>query len=206
MSRSEQIRSMDLSWFATAAAKINDSDALMSVYAAPEWECLSEDGQQWVAALVRETLAMGVETPGFIPSQGPDKDAHIAGFKDEQSRQFIEESDRIEAEELARRARVLDPGQRAYLARWEGHTLGPSGASPAWENLQPCAREIWAKVERACVPAGWTLVPVEAPEAAKRAGTELALRISLSASYHWHAYMADLWRVMHEAVEERADA
>lgn len=44
--------------------------------------------------------------------------------------------------------------------------------------------------------AGWRLVPNEAPEAAKRAGTELALKVSLSSDYGWHQYMADLWRVM----------
>lgn len=38
------------------AQLINDSDALMKVYAAPEWDELSDDGKQWVAALVRETL------------------------------------------------------------------------------------------------------------------------------------------------------
>jgi hypothetical protein len=51
------IREQALEEFSTVAAGINDSDSLMSVFAAPEWAELSEDGQQWVCALVRETLA-----------------------------------------------------------------------------------------------------------------------------------------------------
>ena len=173
----------------------------------PTCACTGEDTHEDRHAGTNQDVCRTCGGEGFIPARtGETAEASFRPYMDEQSRQFIEESDRIEAEELSRRARVLEPGQRAYLARWEGHTLGPSGASPAWEDLQPCAREIWARVERACVPAGWLLVPKEAPSAAKRAGTELALRVSLSAGYHWHEYMADLWRVMHEAVEERADA
>lgn len=42
--------------FAPLAQEINDSPLLMAVYAAPEWGELSDEGQQWVAALVRETM------------------------------------------------------------------------------------------------------------------------------------------------------
>lgn len=59
--RAAAIRATPLVEFAAVAAAINDSDPLMAVYAAPEWQELSEDGQQWVCALIRETLARQAE-------------------------------------------------------------------------------------------------------------------------------------------------
>jgi len=59
--RAEAIRSAPLSEFVTLASSVNDSAPVMSVFAAPEWAELSGDGQQWVAALVRETLARQAE-------------------------------------------------------------------------------------------------------------------------------------------------
>lgn len=38
------------------AREIANSDPVIRTYAAPEWEELSEDGQQWVLALIRETV------------------------------------------------------------------------------------------------------------------------------------------------------
>lgn len=50
--------------FAPLAQEINDSAPLMAVYSAPEWGELSDEGQQWVAALVRETMKrFGGKTP-----------------------------------------------------------------------------------------------------------------------------------------------
>lgn len=42
--------------FAPLAQEITDSWAVSTVYAAPDWDELSDEGQQWVAALVRETM------------------------------------------------------------------------------------------------------------------------------------------------------
>ncbi len=50
-------RRRSLDEFGALAESINDSPALMSVYAAPEWDELDDNGQQWVSALVRETMA-----------------------------------------------------------------------------------------------------------------------------------------------------
>src|SRR3546814_11891903 len=38
-------------------ASIVDSEAVLNSYAAPEWRELDENGQDWVAAIIRETLA-----------------------------------------------------------------------------------------------------------------------------------------------------
>lgn len=57
MTRAAMIRSRPLREFLPIAAAINDSDPLMAIYAAPEWDCLHDDGKLWVAALVRETIA-----------------------------------------------------------------------------------------------------------------------------------------------------
>lgn len=43
------------------AERIANSDPVMSTYAAPEWDCLHADGQQWIIAIVRETLRRAVE-------------------------------------------------------------------------------------------------------------------------------------------------
>jgi hypothetical protein len=39
---------------AILAESIANSEAVLRVYAAPEFECLSEDGQQWIIAIVRD--------------------------------------------------------------------------------------------------------------------------------------------------------
>lgn len=53
----DHIRARPLREFIPIAAAINGSDPLMAIYAAPEWDCLSDDGKLWVAALVREAIA-----------------------------------------------------------------------------------------------------------------------------------------------------
>ncbi|PAL20190.1 hypothetical protein [Sphingopyxis sp. GW247-27LB] len=50
-------------------ASIVDSDPVIGTYAAPEWRELSEDGQDWVAAIIRETLARAGRTD-LPPSSG----------------------------------------------------------------------------------------------------------------------------------------
>ncbi|GEP06866.1 hypothetical protein [Methylobacterium oxalidis] len=42
-----------------------------------------------------------------------------------------------------------EPGRTAYEARFAGFPLGPRGISPAWADLGPEARAIWAGVEAA---------------------------------------------------------
>lgn len=39
------------------AQSINDSDRVISVFAAPEWDELSIDGKEWVRAIIAETLS-----------------------------------------------------------------------------------------------------------------------------------------------------
>lgn len=41
---------------AVLAESIVDSDAVLRTFSACEWDCLSDDGKQWVIAIVRETL------------------------------------------------------------------------------------------------------------------------------------------------------
>lgn len=48
------------------AQDINDCDALMGVYAAPEWDELTDDYQMWVAALVRETRSRSFDEAARI--------------------------------------------------------------------------------------------------------------------------------------------
>lgn len=55
------IRDVTVSAFEQIAKAVNDSTPLMQIYAAPAWDELSDDGKAWVMALVRETLAVGVE-------------------------------------------------------------------------------------------------------------------------------------------------
>ncbi|MEA1834629.1 hypothetical protein U8607_21280 [Methylobacterium durans] len=42
-----------------------------------------------------------------------------------------------------------EPGRTAYEARFAGFPLGPRGIAPAWADLGPEARAIWARVEGA---------------------------------------------------------
>jgi hypothetical protein len=51
------VRRRPLEAFEALAQSINDSEAVMAVFAAPEWDELSDDGRPWVCALVRETMA-----------------------------------------------------------------------------------------------------------------------------------------------------
>lgn len=41
---------------AAVAESIANSDPVIGTFAAPEWDCLNDDGKQWVIAIVRETL------------------------------------------------------------------------------------------------------------------------------------------------------
>ncbi|MGR4892247.1 hypothetical protein ACIPPQ_14565 [Sphingopyxis sp. LARHCG72] len=42
------------------AKDITNSDAVMSIFAAPEWDELGNDGKEWVVGLIRETLGRSV--------------------------------------------------------------------------------------------------------------------------------------------------
>src|SRR3546814_10508462 len=50
-------------------ASIVDSEAVLNSYAAPEWRELDENGQDWVAAIIRETLERAGYT-NLTPSSG----------------------------------------------------------------------------------------------------------------------------------------
>lgn len=50
-------RELPLSSFLVAAEAIVNSEPVITIYAACEWDDLHEDGKQWVAGIVRETLA-----------------------------------------------------------------------------------------------------------------------------------------------------
>lgn len=41
---------------AAVAENIVNSDPVLRTFAAPEWDCLHDDGKQWIIAIVRETL------------------------------------------------------------------------------------------------------------------------------------------------------
>jgi hypothetical protein len=51
------IRAIPLSRFLSIAEAIADSDAVLSIYASCEFDCLHDDGKVWIAGIVRETLA-----------------------------------------------------------------------------------------------------------------------------------------------------
>lgn len=38
------------------AADIVDSNPVISIFAAVEWDCLNDDGKEWIIAIVRETV------------------------------------------------------------------------------------------------------------------------------------------------------
>ena len=42
-----------------------------------------------------------------------------------------------------------EPGRTVFEARFTGQTLGPCGTAPAWSDLGPGERAIWAQVEAA---------------------------------------------------------
>lgn len=50
-------------------ASIVDSDPVITTYAAPEWRELDENGHDWIAAIIRETLARAGRTD-LPPSSG----------------------------------------------------------------------------------------------------------------------------------------
>lgn len=45
---------------ARQARAIANSDAVMGIFAAPEWEELHDDGKEWIIGIVRETIARSV--------------------------------------------------------------------------------------------------------------------------------------------------
>ena len=53
----EEIRAAALQTVFPLAERITNSEPLMRVYHAVEWDELDEDGQEWIGAIVRETLA-----------------------------------------------------------------------------------------------------------------------------------------------------
>ncbi len=58
----DPVRALPLDAFAARAEAICDSDAVMrATYTACEWECLDENGKEWIAAIVREAQAQAYE-------------------------------------------------------------------------------------------------------------------------------------------------
>lgn len=55
------IRNAPLGAFSAEAAAVVESDAVIRTYAAVEWDCLGDDGKDWLAAIIRETLARAAE-------------------------------------------------------------------------------------------------------------------------------------------------
>lgn len=55
--RPEQIRAMKLADFLPAAERIVNSGPVISIFAACEWDEWHDDGKQWIAGIVRETIA-----------------------------------------------------------------------------------------------------------------------------------------------------
>lgn len=59
------IRAASVHSFMAIAEDIADSDAVLrSAYAAVEWDCLDDNGKEWIAAIVRETFARAAEGKG----------------------------------------------------------------------------------------------------------------------------------------------
>lgn len=59
-------------FFLTEARRICESDRVLGVYAAPEFDCLSEDGQMWVAAIVQQTTEdLSAETVDILRRAAP---------------------------------------------------------------------------------------------------------------------------------------
>ncbi|KQM76725.1 hypothetical protein ASE70_08105 [Sphingomonas sp. Leaf22] len=55
------LRVLPTSTFTGMAEAICDAPSVLRTFAAPEWSELNEDGKQWVAAIVREALAVAAE-------------------------------------------------------------------------------------------------------------------------------------------------
>lgn len=57
------------------AQRICDSDRVLSVFAAPEWSELGDDGKEWILAIIDEVDAQGMETRqggNEVPSRSDD--------------------------------------------------------------------------------------------------------------------------------------
>lgn len=55
------LRALPPSTFLGMAEAICDAPSVSQIFAAPKWDGLSDDGKQWVAAIVREALAVAAE-------------------------------------------------------------------------------------------------------------------------------------------------
>lgn len=55
------IRAVPTRNFAIAATAICAAPEVMKVFAAPKWDELGADGQQWIMAVVREAMAVAAE-------------------------------------------------------------------------------------------------------------------------------------------------
>ncbi len=58
----EEIRAKPAYAFMGQAEDIVNSDPVIRIFAACEWDELHDDGKIWIAAIVRETLARAAET------------------------------------------------------------------------------------------------------------------------------------------------
>lgn len=57
----QEIRAKPVSSFLAQAEAITNSDPVIRIFAACEWDELHDDGKVWIAAIVRETLAQAAE-------------------------------------------------------------------------------------------------------------------------------------------------
>lgn len=55
------LRALPVSTFLGMAEAICDAPAVVHTYAAPSWNELHDDCKEWVAAIVRETIAVAAE-------------------------------------------------------------------------------------------------------------------------------------------------
>lgn len=56
------------------AQTIVDSDTVIRTYAATEWDCLHEDGKQWLAIIIREAIARHTPAPATARAQASDEE------------------------------------------------------------------------------------------------------------------------------------
>lgn len=68
--RLQNSRLVSESALAAVAESVVNSAAVMSIYAACEWDCLDSDGKDWIMAIIRETLRRA-ETIGRLPCPRP---------------------------------------------------------------------------------------------------------------------------------------
>lgn len=45
------------------AQAIVDSDPVLRTFGAVEWDCLNDDGREWLAIIIREAMALSAEEP-----------------------------------------------------------------------------------------------------------------------------------------------